>query len=155
MSQIITQETTCADCNHKKESHISAGVCSGSVSCQCKGFVEPILSKFFMEIEKAKNELRAIEKRCGFILEKIPKTRNAGEKTFYKIYIEIWHGFKIRKGSPSVLDTDTWKSLPNQDTINRGKRKCKQFHEELRTYNPEMMERQATLYQAVMEWAGE
>lgn len=155
MSQITRQEPLCVECTHKKDRHLAPGVCNGSILCQCQGFVEPVLSQFFMEIEKAKMELRTMEKRCEFILEKIPQTRNAGEKSFYKVYIEIWHGFKIRKGRPSFLDTDTWKNLPNQDTINRAKRKCKQFHEELRTYDADVLERQATLYQAVMEWAKE
>ena len=147
MSQI--QATTCAECFHSKENHHS-GVCSGSLTCICPKYIEPFLFEFAQRVEKEKHERKTIKKRCEYILENIPKTRNAGEKTFYKIYIEIWYGFKIRKEGTKITTTE-WSRLPNQDTVNREKRRCKQFNEELKTYSPEVIKEQEAIFQAMME----
>ena len=149
MSQI--QSSSCANCFHAKENHTS-GVCSGSLTCMCEKYIEPFLFAFAHRVEQEKHERKSIKKRCEYILEHIPKTRNAGEKTFYKIYIEIWHGFKIRKQNTS-LTMEEWKRLPNQDTINREKRRCKQLNEELKTYSPQIKYEQAAIYQALLEMA--
>lgn len=148
MSQV--HAVSCANCFHSKEQHHD-GVCMGDLSCQCFNYIEPTLFQFAQEIEEAKHKFKSIEKRCKFILERIPQTRNAGEKTFVKIYNEIWYGFKIRKGSPQVLDADTWKRLPVADTINRAKRLVKHNNEDLKTYSPEMQHKQEVMYQAILE----
>lgn len=146
--------TKCANsrCNHDKENHIEQ-VCTGSLTCMCNHFIEPEQYAFFQEVEAQKNILKTVEKRCRFILEKIPTTRNASEKSFPKIYWEIWEGFKIRKGTPQALDTDTWKRLTPADTINRAKRKVKAQNPGLATCNPEVLEKQSQLYLAYSEWA--
>lgn len=148
-------ENLCADCYHPKENHLSGGVCSGDLTCMCPRFIEPILYHFAQLVEKEKIVRKKIQKRCEFILEKIPQTRNAGEKSFAKIYWEIWHGFKIRKGNPQALDSDTWKRLPNADTINRAKRKVKQLHDNLKTYDPRIIEQQTAIFQAMLELTAE
>lgn len=124
----------------------------GDLTCKCEKFVPNELYQFAMEIESAKNKIKDIKRRCQIILEKIPQSRNAGEKTFYKVYIEFWHGFKIRKGSSTSLNTDMWKILPNQDTVSRAKRLVKQHNDDLKTYDPEMIKRQEVMYQAVLEF---
>lgn len=139
-------------CNHPKENHIEI-VCTGDLMCMCNKFIEPEIYAFFQEVEAQKEKLKTVEKRCKFILERIPTTRNCSEKSFPKIYWEIFEGFKIRKGSPQALDTDTWKRLTPMDTINRSKRKIKAEHPELATYNPDVIERQSQLFQAYSEWA--
>jgi len=101
-------------------------------------------------VEKEKFERKSIFKRCEYILEKLPQTRNAGEKTFAKIFKEIWYGFKIRKEG-TKLTTNEWKRMPHDDTINREKRRCKQWNEQLKTYSPEVIMQQTVIYQALME----
>lgn len=150
---------TCAKCFHEKDNHINIDgspkcVCNGSLECRCEMFEEPFLVDFAHEIEKEKSIRKSIRERCEYILEKIPQTRNAGEKTFAKIYNEIWYGFKIRK-SGTVMDSETWKRLPNQDTINREKRRCKHDNENLKTYSPEVIRKQTVIYQALLEMSAE
>lgn len=140
----------CVNCGHRKDVHHS-GVCNGDLSCLCSDFIEPLFDMFKQKVEAFKIKFKNIKKRCEFILTEIPQTRNAGEKTFYKIYIEIYHGFKIRKGTPQVLDTETWKRLPNQDTVNRAKRSVKQFNEELKTYSPKTIIEQNVIFEAMLE----
>lgn len=146
--------TKCANprCNHPKENHVEL-VCTGDLLCMCSHYMEPELYAFAQEVEAQKMILKTVEKRAKFILEKIPTTRNASEKSFPKIYWEIWEGFKIRKGTPQALDTDTWKRLTKADAINRAKRKVKAENPELATYNPATIERQSQLFQAYSEWA--
>lgn len=141
---------SCSRCFHDESNH--GAVCSGSLTCLCQKYETPILNEFAQLIEKEKSERRSIYKRCEFILEKIPQTRNAGEKTFAKIYREIWYGFKIRKDG-TKLTTDEWKRMAHDDTINREKRRCKQWNEELKTYSPEVLMKQTAIYQALMEMA--
>lgn len=144
----------CGHCYHDKSSHHD-GVCMGDLSCHCFTFVENELYNLALEVEKAKLTIKSIEKRCKFLLEKIPQLRNAGEKSFYKVFIEFWYGFKIRKGEPSKMDTDTWKRLPNQDTVNRAKRKVKQHNDDLKTYDPETLRKQEVMFQAITEWVSD
>ena len=145
--------TTCADCFHSKENHHD-GVCMGDLSCQCFKYAEPFLFEFAQRVEQEKHIRKDFQRRCQWILENIPQTRNAGERTFYKIYIEIWHGFKIRKEG-TKMTTEEWKRLPNQDSINRAKRKCKQLHDELKTYSPEVQMHQTAIFQALLEMSSE
>lgn len=149
MSLLQKPATTCADCFHPKENHVD-GVCNGSLTCMCPKYVEPILFEFAQLVEKEKADRKSINKRVRWILETIPKTRNAGEKTFYKIYIEIWYGFKIRKEGTKMTSED-WKRLPNQDTVNREKRRCKHNDESLKTYDPQVIQKQNVIFQALME----
>lgn len=150
MSQII-DTSKCGNCYHGQEVHVD-GVCKGDLTCLCSKFIPNDLYQFAYEVEAAKLKIKAIKKRCQFILEKIPQTRNASDKSFAKIYWEVWHGFKIRKGNPSVMTTDTWKRLPSADNINRMKRLVKQHNDDLKTYDPEMIKRQEVMYQAVLEF---
>ena len=148
---------TCAKCFHELSNHINIDgtpkcICNGSITCRCEQFEEQFLVDFAQEIEKEKAIRRSIKARCEYILEKIPQTRNAGEKTFAKIYNEIWYGFKIRKEN-TVLNTEIWKRLPNQDTINREKRRCKQHNEDYKTYDPSVIRKQGLIYQALLELA--
>jgi len=150
--------TKCAKCFHEKENHLLMDgtnncVCNGSLQCRCDLFEEPYLVLFAQRIEEEKYQRKSIHKRCSYILEKIPQTRNAGEKTFAKIYKEIWHGFKIRKNYSTPFTTDKWLEMPSDDTINREKRRCKQWNEKLRTYDPEVIMEQTAIYQALMEMA--
>jgi hypothetical protein len=154
MSQVTIP--TCADCFHPKENHPGDGhFCNKELDCMCQKYIEPFLYEFAQRVEQEKHERKSIGKRCEYILEKIPQSRNAGEKTFYKIYIEIWHGFKIRKGNPQVMDSDWWKRLPNQDTVNREKRRCKQWNEDLKTYDSKVVWEQTAIYQALLEMSAE
>lgn len=145
--------TTCADCFHEQYNHHD-GVCTGSITCMCSKYVEPFLYEFAQRVEEEKFIRKSIGKRCEWILENLPTTRNAGEKTFYKIYIEIWYGFKIRKEG-TKLTTEEWKRLPNQDTINREKRRCKHNDESLKTYSPQVQMQQTAIFQALLEMAGD
>src|SRR5574342_114701 len=142
----------CARCFHNQENH--GAVCSGSLTCMCQKYVPQELADFAHEVEKIKSETKAIFLRCKFILEKIPPSRNASDKTFPKIYKEIWFGFKIRKEGTS-LTTDEWKRMPSDDKINREKRRVKQHHPELKTYDPNMIKHQEASYQAYLELAVE
>lgn len=149
MSQTVNTNV-CANCYHDKTVH-KDGVCMGDLSCQCFNFIENELYNFAMEVEKEKLARKSIYKRCKYILEKIPQTRNAGERSFYRIFIEIWFGFKIRKGTPMVMDDTWWKRLPNQDSISREKRRVKKDHPELGTFDPNVLEHQKIIYQACLE----
>lgn len=140
---------TCSQCFHEETSHHD-NVCMGDLSCQCSTYHPQFLFEFAQRVEKEKHDRKSIKKRCEYILDKIPQTRNAGEKTFYKIYIEIWYGFKIRKEGTKIT-TEEWKRLPNQDTVNREKRRCKQLNDELKTYSPEVRMEQTAIYQALLE----
>lgn len=144
----------CAKCFHPETNHASL-ICNGSLTCMCEKYIAPYLYEFAQLIEKEKSERRSIMKRCEFILKHIPQTRNAGEKSFAKIYWEIWEGLKIRKNNPQALDSDTWKRLTPADTINREKRRSKQWNEELRTYDNKVIEKQTILFQTYMELAVE
>lgn len=96
--------------------------------------------------------MKTIYQRCYFILKKIPKTANAGEKVFAKIYREIWYGFKIRKEGTRLTTTE-WKRMPHDDTINRQKRMVKYDHPDVATYESKMQIHQTALFQAIIEQA--
>ncbi len=148
----------CARCFHPKENHKQiegtndCHICTGSIECRCEHFEIPFLVEFAQKIEMVKSVRKTIRSRCEYILEMIPKTRNAGEKTFAKIYKEIWYGFKIRKDG-TKLTTEEWKRMPHDDSINREKRRCKQHNENLQTYSKEVLIEQSAIYQALMELA--
>lgn len=148
MSQSLEVEH-CADCNHFEFNHAGA-VCNGDLTCMCLKFIRPALVAFAQEIEMQKAKLRSVYARCKYILEKIPPTRNAGEKTFAKIYREIWYGFKIRKEG-TKLTTEEFKRMKHDDTINRQKRQVKADNSSLATYDPEILYHQSALYQAIIE----
>lgn len=116
----------------------------------CQKFIPPFLERFAQEIEKEKHERKSIYDRCLYILRKLPPVRNCGEKSFAKVYNEIWYGFKIRKDG-TKMTTEEWKRLPNQDTINREKRRVKHDYPELGTYNREVLMHQTAIYQALVE----
>lgn len=144
---------TCADCFHKEENH-TGGVCSGSLTCMCPKYKPQVLFDFAQEVEMQKAIIKSVYKRCLFILEKIPGSRNATEKQFAKIYREIWYGFKIRKEG-TKLTTEEWKRMPHDDLINREKRMVKADYPHLATYNKEMITHQEATYQAYLELAVE
>jgi len=126
----------------------------GDLSCQCFKFEEPFLFEFAQRIEEEKHIRKNIYKRVQYILENIPQSRNAGEKTFYKIFIEVWYGFKIRKDGMK-MDKTVWDRLPNQDSINREKRRVKHEHPELGTYDANIIQHQSAIYQALLEMSYE
>jgi len=140
----------CAKCHHPKKNH--GVVCSGDLTCMCESFVPPFLVAFAQEIEMQKAKLKSVNARCKYILEKIPPTRNAGEKTFAKIYREIWYGFKIRKEGTTIT-TAEYQRMKHDDTINRQKRLVKAENSSLATYEAEMLYHQSALYQAIIELA--
>ena len=151
----------CAKCFHEKENHVpvegtdgKCHICTGSITCTCEHFNEPYLVEFAQRIEEEKYKRKNIFERCLYILDKLPPTRNAGEKTFAKIYNEIWYGFKIRKEG-TTLNTEVWNRLPNQDTINREKRRVKQKFPQFATYEKEVLIEQTAIYQALVEMATE
>jgi len=154
----------CANCFHPKENHkpidgaaadsYISHICNATIDCNCQHYEEPYLVDFAQEIEKAKYEITIVYDRCVYILQKIPKTRNASEKTFGKIYNEIWHGVKIRK-TGSNLSTEVWDRAKPSDSINREKRRAKKKHPELQTYDPKVIKKQAALFEAYMELAAE
>lgn len=141
----------CGTCFHPKENH--GVVCSGSLTCLCEKFVPSELYEFAEQVEKVKIEFKSLQKRCQYILEKIPQLRNAGEKSFYKAYIWVWHDFKIKKGTQ--LDTETWRHLPNQDSVNRAKRMIKHERDDLKTFNKEVLMHQTAIFCALMEMSQE
>jgi hypothetical protein len=141
--------TLCANCHHEEEAH--ALICRGDITCLCEKFVPPILFEFAQKIDRAKDELKTHYQRCKWLLEKLPATRNAGSKTFYKVYCEIWHGVKIRK--ELGITTKEWKAMPVSSTVNRSKRFVKQDHPELGTYSPQMLIEQSALWEAIVEMA--
>ena len=151
MSQV--QATSCADCFHGESNH-KDGVCNGSLTCMCPKYNPPFLYEFAQRVEEEKHIRKSIYKRVQYILEQIPTTRNAGEKTFYKIYIEIWYGFKIRKDG-TKLTMEEWKRLPNQDTVSRERRRVKEDHPELKTYDKEVLWHQTAIYQALLEMSAD
>lgn len=150
MSQILS--SSCANCFHGQESHPPEGICRGSISCLCQKFVPSELVEFAQEVERFKSEYKKVYQRCKFILTKIPPSRNASDKSFPKIYKEIFHGIKIRK-TWSNLNTDLWKAAPSDDRINRAKRLVKHENPELATYDKKVLFEQTALYQALMEMA--
>jgi hypothetical protein len=115
------------------------------------------LVRFAERIEQEKKERKDIKRRCEYILVNIPQTRNAGEKTFAKIYQEIWHGVKIRKhaSDSTSINTNIYKDMPHHDSINRAKRMCKQWNDELKTYSKEILFHQTAIYQALVEMSVE
>ena len=138
-------------CNHDQQNHIKS-ICDGAIDCMCEQFVQPVLAAFAAEVEVCKAKRWTIYDRCKYILEKIAPTRNAGEKSFSKIYNEIWYGFKIRASGTS-LTTEEWKRLPSADTVNREKRRVKEHHPHLATYSPEVARHQSAIWLALMEMA--
>lgn len=138
-------------CSHPEENH-KGSICNGSIDCFCEKFVIPELHTFAQEVEVQKAKLKSVFDRCRFILEKIPPARNAGEKTFAKIYWEVWYGFKIRREGTKIT-TDEFKRMKHADTINRQKRMVKQKHPSLATYDPKVLYHQTALYQAIVEMA--
>ena len=152
MSQI--QATTCADCFHSKESHHD-GVCMGDLTCQCPKFVEPFLFEFAQRVEQEKLKRKSINKRVKWILTELPTTRNAGEKTFYKIFIEIWYGVKMRKNSGTTMTKEVWDRLPNQDTVSREHRRVAHDNPELASYDKEVIWQKTAIFQALLEMSAE
>lgn len=161
--------SNCAKCFHPKENHkpvdiprnyeknpddFASHICTGSINCDCQHFEEAYLVDFVQEIEKQKSIRKTIYQRCFYILDKIAPTRNAGEKTFAKIYNEIWYGFKIRAKGTNYTLVD-YKRLPNADTVNREKRRVKQANSRLQTYDPLVIGQQTTIFQAYLELAAE
>jgi len=148
----------CASCFHDEANHKPLEgvpgfhICTGSLDCRCEHYEVQMLHDFAARVEEEKYKRKKIYDRVKWILQQIPQTRNAGEKTFAKIYNEIWYGFKIRKDGTS-LTTEEWKRLPNQDTVNREKRRVKADYPELQTYNKEVLMEQTAIYQALMEMA--
>src|SRR3990167_6093092 len=126
--QIAVNE--CFKCKHKVEDH-KDGFCNGSIGCMCSQFILPALANFMAEIQKVKETHKSIQERCKFILEKIPRLRNAGEKSFVKAYWWIWHDFKIKEGTK--IEKHTWRTIPVADTINREKRRVKEHNEQLKS----------------------
>lgn len=153
MSSIQQTASTCADCFHIETSHHD-GVCMGSLECRCSKYNPPFMFEFAHRVEEEKHIRKSIYDRCKFILEKIPQTRNAGEKSFAKIYREIWYGFKIRKNG-TKLTTEEWKRMPHDDNINREKRRVKAEHPELKTYDKQVLWHQTAIYQALLEMSAE
>jgi len=140
---------TCANCFHERDNH--GVVCSGSITCLCEKYIEPALVEFAQKIEKAKHHYKSLKDRAEYLLEHIPQIRNAGEKSFYAVFIWVWYGFKIKKGTE--LNQKIWKRLPNQDSVNRAKRFVKHDREDLQTYNKEVLIEQTAIYQALCEMA--
>jgi len=79
--------------------------------------------------------------------------RNAGSKSFYRVYCEIWYGVKIRK--ELGITSKQWKVMPVSSTVNRAKRFVKEDHPQLQTFSSEMLIEQTALYQAIVEMAVE
>jgi len=161
--------TNCAKCSHPKENHkkveVPVGefqqndsyishICTGDLYCRCEHYEEPYLVEFAQDIEKVKHESKYIYERTVYILTNIPQTRNASQKTFGKIYNEIWHGMKIRKYY-SNLTTDIWDRSKASDTINREVRRAKSENPTLKTYDPKVIRKHQVIYQAMMELAVE
>ena len=152
MSQV--QATSCADCFHAESNH-KDGVCNGSLTCMCAKYNPPFLFEFAQRVEEEKHVRKSLYKRVQWLLEQLPTTRNAGEKTFYKIFIELWYGVKIRKYNGLTLTKDVWDRIPNQDTVNREKRRVKEDHPELKTYDKEVIFHQTAIFQALLEMSAE
>ena len=148
MSQI--QASSCADCFHEQSNH-KDGVCNGSLTCMCPKYNPPFLFEFAQRVEEEKHKRKSINKRVKWILTELPTTRNAGEKTFYKIYTEIWYGFKIRKVSGTTMTKEVWDRLPNQDTVSREHRRVAHDNPELASYDKEVIWQKTAIYQALLE----
>ena len=148
MSQTL-EPGLCSKCFHSREYH--GVVCSGSITCLCEKFIESYLVEFAQKIERVKHQYRSLYDRAEYLLALIPQIRNAGEKSFYAVFIWVWYGFKIKKGTE--LNQEIWKRLPNQDSVNRAKRFVKHDREDLRTYKKEVLIEQTAIYQAICELA--
>jgi len=159
----------CARCFHPKENHkivatpdlyektrdnFPSHICTGSLDCTCQHYEEPFLHDMAQEVEKIKSKLKSIYQRSKYILEKMPPTRNAGEKSFGRIYREIWYGFKIRKEGTEIT-TAQYRRMPHDDSINREKRRVKAANSALQTYNLSVIEKQGIIYQCYLELAAE
>lgn len=150
----------CANCFHQKENHKpvegtdNCHICTGSLECRCERFEDQYLERFAERVEEEKHKRRTIKSRCEYLLEKIPPTRNAGEKAFAKIFREVWYGFRIRKEGTAIT-TEQWKRMPHDDTINREKRRLKQHNDEYKTYDKEVLMEQTAIYQALIEMSAE
>lgn len=146
----------CSNCFHPEENHKPLEgfkgfhICTGSLECRCEHFEPQMLRQFAARIEEEKHRRRTIKQRCEYLLEMIPPTRNAGEKTFAKIYREVWYGFKIRKEG-TKFTTEDWKRMPHDDTINREKRRLKQHNDEYKTYDKQVLMEQTAIFQALVE----
>ncbi len=145
--------STCSNCYHPKENH--QAICNGSLTCMCTKYVAPFLYEFAHRVEQEKHLRKDIYSRCEYILREIPQTRNAGEKTFYRIFLEIWEGLKIRVNNPQVLDKKTWERLSNAETVGRERRRVKHEHPELKTYDGKVLWHQTAIFQALLEMSVE
>ncbi len=148
-----------ANCDHPLENHINMDgsekcICNGSITCTCEKFEVQVLEDFAQRIEVEKAKRKSIYDRAYWLLENLEPIRNAGERTFYKVYIEIWYGFKIRKAG-TMIDTKVWERLPNQDSVNREKRRVKQKNPDMATYDKEVLMHQTAIFQALVEMAVE
>lgn len=160
--------SNCARCFHPKENHekikmpdlgkppgsFGSHICTGSLECTCQHYEEPFLYDMAQEVEKIKSRIKSIYQRCRYILQKIPPTRNAGEKSFGRIYREIWYGFKIRAAGTEITIAQ-YKRMPHDDSINREKRRVKAANSTLQTYDPTVIEKQGMIYQCYLELAAE
>lgn len=154
--------TDCSKCYHPKENHkpidgalgtdFISHICTGALDCRCEHYEEPYLVEFAQDIAKVKHERKTIFDRVLYILTNIPQTRNASQKTFGKIYNEIWHGMKIRAKN-SNLTTDVWNKTASWDSINREVRRAKREQPTLATYDHKVIEKHAIIFQAYMELA--
>jgi len=161
--------SNCAKCFHPKENHEPADlprdyendlnnfpshICTGSLECTCQHYEEPFLTNMAQEVEALKAKLKTLYQRSRYILQKIPPTRNAGEKSFGRIYREIWYGFKIRAAGTEIT-TEQYRRMPHDDSINREKRRVKAANSALQTYDPSVIEKQGIIYQCYLELAAE
>lgn len=150
--------TNCGNpkCNHPQENHVKS-ICDGAIDCMCEEFIVPELAAFAAEVEVHKAKRWGLHERCKYILEKIPPSRNAGEGSFPKIYLEIWHGVKIRAkiADCTIINTKLDKELPLKDSINREKRRVKQLNPSLRTYSAKVLLHQSAIWEALMEMSAE
>lgn len=153
MSQVTSSK--CADCFHQESNHLSGGVCSGSITCQCPKYNPPFLFEFAQRVEEEKHVRKSLYKRVEWLLERLPTLRNAGEKSFYKVFIEVWYGVKIRKSSGLTLTKDVWDRIPNAETVGRERRRVKADHPELATYDKEVLWHQTAIFQALLEMSAE
>ncbi len=152
----------CATCFHPKENHkpidgapadsYISHICTGALDCRCEHYAEPYLVEFAQEIEKVKHERKTIFDRVLYILTNIPQTRNASQKTFGKIYNEIWHGMKIRVVNSNVTQ-EVWNRTASWDSINREVRRAKREVPTLATYDPKVIKKHEIIFQAYMELA--
>lgn len=156
MSQQQTANT-CADCFHPEHNHSSGGVCSGSITCMCSKYNPPFLFEFAQRIEKEKHDRKGLFKRIKWLLEEIPSLRNSGEKSFYRVFIEVWYGVKIRKYSGLTLTRDVWDRIPSQDSVSRERRRVtdNKHFPELGSYNKEVLWHKTAIFQALLEMSTE